>query len=290
MGFLHRRSFLKWFSSGFVLPIFHAIGGRFPTSPAVVMRIGAKRQRSGNIAEDFRGEELRYRMSVLWIKEAAIGRVSFDEAHGGHLYRATLEGKTVGVIGWLTRYRRDTYTSSMEVVDGGRRLRPLRFEEDSVISEKIRKKITFFDYQRGRLIERRMNRRGVFIQTEEEIPQGVIYDDFLTAFYNFRSGVYGEIKRGKGYRVRTLPKGGISHIDVEIAAKEGEMRMRGGGGEREDSEYHVTVFLDKEITKSRTGKVKGWASKDLVPIEGTIEDVVFVGDVHGFLIGERRAS
>jgi hypothetical protein len=255
------------------------------------MRIGAKERRNGNIAEDFRGEELRYRMSVLWIKEAAIGGVSFDEAHGDHLYKATLEGRTVGVIGWLTQYRRDTYTSTMEVVDGGNRLRPLLFEEESVIGQKIRKKITFFDYQRGRLRERRMNRRGVFIQAEEEIPPGVIYDDFLTAFYNFRSGVYGEIKRGKRYRVRTLPKAGISHIDVEIAAKGEEMGMRGnGGGKREDSEYHVTVVLDKEVTRSRTGKVTGWASKDLVPIEGTIEDVVFVGDVHGFLVGERRAS
>ena len=291
MGCPPRRDFLTWLASGFVLPIFHAIGVREPTSPALVMRIGAEKQRSENIAEDFRGEELRYRMSVLWIKEAAIGRTSFDEVHGDHLYRATLEGRTVGVIGWLTRYRRDTYTSTMEVVDGGRRLRPLRFEEESVIGQKIRKKITFFDYLRGRLIERRMNRRGVFIQTEEEILPGVIYDDFLTAFYNFRSGVYGEIKRGKRYRVKTLPKAGVSHIDVEIAAKGEEMRMRGyGGGEREGSEYHVTVILDKEITRSRTGKVSGWASRDLVPIEGTIEDVVFVGDVHGFLIGERRAS
>jgi hypothetical protein len=36
--------------------------------------------------------------------------------------------------------------------------------------------------------------------------------------------------------------------------------------------------------------VKGWVSKDLVPIEGTIEDVVFVGDVRGFLIGKGRMS
>lgn len=290
MGCHSRRSFLKRLFSGFFLPMLHVTGGKFPASPALVIGIRAKRRRSENMAEEFRGETLSYRMSVLWIKQAAIGRVSFDEAHGGHLYRATLEGKTTGIVGWLTRYRRDTYTSSMEVVDGGRRLRPLRFEEDIVIGQKVRKKITLFDYQRGRLVERRMNRRGVFIQTEGKIPKGVIYDDFLTAFYNFRLGVYGEIKRGKRYRVRTLPKAGISHIDVEIAAKDEEMRMRGGGGERADKEYYVTVVLDKEITRSRTGKVKGWASKDLVPLEGTIEDVVFVGDVHGFLIGERQAG
>jgi hypothetical protein len=133
-----------------------------------------------------------------------------------------------------------------------------------------------------------MNRRGVFIQTEERIPRGVVYDDFLTAFYNFRRGVYGKIQRGKRYRVRTIPKKGVSTIDVEIATREEELRRRHGEGNKGPKEYYVTLFLDKEITRSRTGRVKGWVSKNLVPIEGTIEDVVLFGDVHGVLIGESR--
>ncbi len=89
--------------------------------------------------------------------------------------------------------------------------------------------------------------------------------------------------------MRTVPRTGVSTIDVEIATKE-EMQMRRGQGNEGDKEYYVTVFLDKEITESRTGKVKGWVSKNLVPIEGTVEDVVFVGDIRGFLLGESRAS
>jgi len=178
----------------------------------------------------------------------------------------------------------------MEVIDGGKRFRPLRFEEDVVIGKKVRKKITRFDYGAGKLIKRRMNRRGVFIRGEERIPPGVVYDDFLTAFYNFRRGVYGEIQRGKRYRVRTIPKRGISTIDVEIATKEEEMRRRQRAGDKRLGEYYLTVFLDKEITRSRTGKIEGWVSKNLVPIEGTIEDVVLFGDVHGFLVGEKRPS
>ena len=242
------------------------------------------------IAIGFQGEELRYQISFLWFNRAAIGRILFEEDKENGGYRATLEGRTSGIIGWLTRYRRDTYTSSMELIDGGRRLRSLRFEEDIVIGQKIRKKITLFDYGKGKLIKRRMNRRGVFIQTEEKIPEGVIYDDFLAAFYNFRCGVYGKIKRGKRYRIRTLPKAGVSTIDVEIATKEREMRMRHGEGDKGRGEYYIMVFLDREITRSRTGKVAGWVSKNLVPIEGTIEDVVLFGDVHGVLIGERQLS
>lgn len=237
------------------------------------------------MASRFLGEELHYRIGFLWIDEAATGRISFEKAKGGQDYKATLEGQTSGLIGWLTGYRRDIYTSYMDLIDEGRRLRPLWFEEDIVIGDKVRKRITLFDYQRGKLVDRRMNRRGFFIRTEEKIPEGVVYDDFLTAFYNFRCGVYGEIRRGKRYRVRTIPKGGISTIDVEIATREEEIR-RVGKGKKGEKEYYVTVFLDKELTRSKTGKVEGWASRSLVPLEGIIEDVVMVGDVHGVLVGK----
>jgi hypothetical protein len=290
MGCFSRRSFIKGFLSGAIFPLLHSTYGKISISPGRLAVTELKPRGEKDPAPDFRGEELRYKISVLWFKQAAIGRILFEKDRGEQGYKATLEGKTSGVIGWLTRYRRDIYTSYMEVIDRGKRFRPLRFEEDVIIGKKVRKKITRFDYGAGKLIKRRMNRRGVFIRGEERIPPGVVYDDFLTAFYNFRRGVYGEIQRGKRYRVRTIPKRGVSTIDVEIATKEEEMRRGQRAGDKRLGEYYLTVFLDKEITRSRTGKIEGWVSKNLVPIEGTIEDVVLFGDVHGFLVGEKPPS
>lgn len=290
MGFFSRRSFLKWLFSGVFLPILHPIGGT-PTIPhSRLAWIGERAWGEKNIASDFQGEELRYQVRFLWFKRAAMGSILFEKVKGNQVYRATLEGKTSGVIGWLTRYRRDIYTSYMEVIDGGKRLRPLRFEEDIVIGRKVRKKVTLFDYRTGKLLKRRMNRRGFFVRSEENIPEGVAYDDFLTAFYNFRWGVYGKIQRGRRYRIRTIPKRGVSTIEVEIVTKAEETRRRHGKRNNRDMEYYITVCLDREITRSRTGKVAGWLSKNLVPIEGTIKDVVLFGDVHGFLIEETRPS
>ena len=290
MSRFSRRTFLRGFFLGAILPLLRPIDGMNFIHRGRLALIEPKARGEKDIASYFRGEELRYQLRFLWFNPAAMGRVLFEKGKGHQVYRATLEGETSGLIGWLTRYRRDSYTSYMEVIDGGKRFRPLRFEEDIVIGEKVRKKITFFDYGARKLIKRRMNRRGLFIRSEEEIPDGVVYDDFLTAFYNFRRGVYGEIQRGKRYRIRTIPKGGISTIDVEIATKEEETRRRHEEGNNRDREYYVTLFLDKEITRSRTGKIEGWASKNLVPIEGAIEDVVLVGDVRGVLTGERRLS
>jgi hypothetical protein len=281
---------MKRFLSGAILPLLHPFHGKNWSAPGRIVLNEAGASGEEDIASAFRGEELRYQIGVLWFREAAIGRIFFEEDKGNRGYKAILEGKTSGFIGWLTRYRRDIYTSYMEVADGGRRLRPLRFEEDVVIGDKIRKKITRFDYREGKLLKRRRNRRGIFIQSEEKIPDGVVYDDFLTGFYNFRRGIYGKIERGKRYRVRTIPKKGVSTIDVEIATREEEMRRRQGDADKGLREYYITVLLDREITRSRTGRIEGWVSKNLVPIEGTIEDVVLFGDVHGILIGERRPS
>ena len=281
---------MKRFLSGAILPFLNPFHGNISSVPGRLVLNEAGASGEKDIVSAFRGEELRYQIGVLWFREAAIGRIFFEEDKGNRGYKAILEGKTSGFIGWLTRYRRDIYTSYMEVADGGRRLRPLRFEEDVVIGDKIRKKITRFDYRTGKLLKRRRNRGGIFIQSEEKIPDGVVYDDFLTAFYNFRRGIYGKIERGKRYRVRTIPKKGVSTIDVEIATREEEMRRRQGDGDKGLREYYITVLLDREITRSRTGRVEGWVSKNLVPIEGTIEDVVLFGDVHGILIGERRPS
>jgi hypothetical protein len=288
MGWFSRRVFLRSFLATAFLPLLPQVH-RALLSPGLLAAGKSGDSPGTDIASRFLGEELHYRIGFLWIDEAATGRISFEKAKGDQGYKATLEGQTSGLIGWLTGYRRDSYMSSMELIDGGKRLKPLWFEEDVVIGDKVRKKITRFDYQRGRLVKRRMNRRGVFIRSEEKIPEGVVYDDFLTAFYNFRCGVYGEIRRGKRYRVRTIPKGGISTIDVEIATKEEEMR-RCGKGKRGEREYCVTVFLDKELTRSKTGRVEGWASRSLVPLEGIIEDVVMVGDVHGVLIGKGESG
>jgi hypothetical protein len=290
MSRFSRRTFLRGFFLGAILPLLRPIVGMNFIHHGHLALIEPKARGEKDIASSFRGEELRYQFRFLWFNPAAMGRVVFEKAKGNQVYRAILEGETSGLIGWLTRYRRDSYTSYMEVIDGGKRFRPLRFEEDIVIGEKVRRKITFFDYGARKLIKRRMNRRGLFIRSEEEIPDGVVYDDFLTAFYNFRRGVHGEIQRGKRYRIRTIPKGRISTIEVEIATKEEETRRRHEGGNKRDREYYVTLFLDKEITRSRTGKIEGWASKNLVPIEGAIEDVVLVGDVRGVLTGERRLS
>ena len=248
------------------------------------------RRREGNsIGEFFKGEELHYIIGVWLFKKVALGRISFMAMKEKGRYLSTLQGETLGILGWVARYRTDTYRSIMEEVDGGRRLRSISFEEDVKIGNTLRRRTHFFDYQRRKWIKVRQREDGTKVKTEEEIPSGMVYDDFITASYNFRCGVYGNIEKGRKYTVATFPKKGPSNYEVRVATIEEEEKRRESEKFKDGKEYLVKLFLDPEVTHSKEGLIEGWLSKELYPTEGTIKGVKFFGDVKGTLIKKAQS-
>ncbi len=280
MSPLTRRYFLRWL---FGLPLLSYFPFYVRETQAAPFP-SPKDERRTSIAEFFKGEELLYEIGVWLFKRVAVGRLSFKETGEKGQYMATLQAETLGVLGWVARYRVDTYRSMMEEVEEGRRLRSLSFEEDVKIGSKLRKRIHFFDYQRRKWIKVRRRKNGAMVKTEEDIPLGMVYDDFITASYNFRYGAYGEIERGKKYTVATFPKMGPSSYEVIVAGKEEEERRKKSEKFEEGRDFYLKLYLDPEVTHSKEGLVEGWMSKEFYPIEGAIKDVVLFGDVKGRLI------
>jgi hypothetical protein len=265
-----------------------------PVFPFYVRETGANsysasRGERRSIAEFFKGEELSYEVGFWLFKRAALGKLSFKEMEKKGRYMAILQAETLGVLGFVVRYRVDTYRAVMEEVEGGRRLRALSFEEDVKIGERLRRKTHLFDYQKMKWIQTKLKKDGTVVKTEEEIPSGKFYDDFLTASYNFRYGVYGEIERGKRYSVATFPRKGSSAYEVSVASKEEEEKRKKSEKVKDGKDYFIKLSLDPEITHSKEGLIEGWLSKDLYPIEGTIRDVVLFGDVTGRLTNKVRS-
>jgi hypothetical protein len=283
-GMINRRSFIKWLTGFSILPVFPF----FLTESEATLppQIEEKRR---SIAESFKGEELVYEIGFWIFNRVASGRLSFKALDKKGLYMASLQAETTGLAGWISRYRMDTYRSVMEEVDGGKRLRSLSFEEEIRIGNKLRQKTHLFDYQRRLWIKINKKKDGTIERLEEEIPPGMIYDDFLTASYNFRYGVYGEIVRGRNYTIPTFPRKGSSSYEVRIAPKEEEEKRRRKEKNKESKDFFIKLFLDPEITHSKDGLIEGWLSKELYPIEGIIRDVVLFGDVRGRLINNNRA-
>lgn len=282
--FLSRRLFCKWIL-GLPLLSFFPFGAK-KAGGSVLSLLRAEK---GSIGEFFKGEELLYEIGFGLFKRVAMGKLTFKQTEKKGQYLSTLQAETVGLVGWISRYRVDTYRSVMEEIDGGTRLRSLTFEEDVKIGSTLRRKTHLFDYQRGKWIQTKRNKRGYIERSEEEIPPGKIYDDFLTASYNFRYGVYGEIERGKKYMVATFPRKGALYYEVRVAAREEEKKRR-SEKLKDKKEYFVKLLLDPEVTHSKEGLIEGWLSKDLYPLEGAIKDVILFGDVRGTLIKAVRSS
>ena len=279
-----RRLFLRWVLGLSLLAIFPFHVRKTEAQQILPSPPDPKK----SIAEFFKGEELEYQIGFGPFKRVAVGRLYFRVLRKTGLYLATLEAETVGILGWVARYRVDTYHSTMEEIDGGKRLRSLSFEEDVKIGNKLRRKISLLDYERRTWIKVRRSKDGTMGRTEEDIPPGMVYDDFLTASYNFRYGAYGEIERGRKYSVKTFPKKGTSTYEVIVAGKEEEEKRRRSDKIKEGKEFFIKLFLDPEITHSKEGVIEGWLSNELYPLEGTIKDVVLFGDVKGILIKNSR--
>ncbi|MGZ3514386.1 MAG: DUF3108 domain-containing protein [Thermodesulfobacteriota bacterium] len=285
MTLLSRRLFLKFLFGLPLLPSFPLPVREARADLSVLQRIGGD-----SIGDFFKGEELSYEIGFWLFKKVAQGKISFKEMERKGRYLAVLRGETLGVLGWVARYRVDTYRSIMEEVDGGRCLRSISFEEDVKIGGKSRKRTHFFDYKNRKWVKVRQRKDGTKSREEADIPPGMVYDDFVTASYNFRYGVYGEIERGKKYTVPTFPKKGPSSYEVRVATKEEEEKKRKSEKIKDDKEYFVRLFLDPEITRSKEGTIEGWLSKELYPIEGSIKDVVLFGDVKGTLVKKVRSN
>ena len=281
---LTRRHLIRWLLT---LPFFSS----FPFSVRGTWAEPSKPPRNEvgrSIGEFFIGEELVYEIGVWIFKRVALGKLTFKEAGRKGHYVAVIQAETLGVLGFVARYRVDTYRSMMEEIDGGRRFRALSFEEDVKIGNKLRRKTHLFDYQKRKWIQVRRKKNGAMERIEEEIPPGMVYDDFLTASYNFRYGVYGEIERGRKYTVATFPRKGSTRYEVRVAAKEEEGKRRRSEKLKNGKEYYIKLSLDPEITHSKEGLIEGWLSKELYPLEGTIKDVLLFGDVTGTLIKNTR--
>jgi len=250
---------------------------------------GSSQEQRTSIGESFRGEQLDYEMGFWLFRRAALGKLTFKELETKGRYIATLQTETLGILGWVARYRVDVYRSTMEEIDGGKRLRSLTFDEEVTIGGKLRRRSHTFDHVRKKWIVQRLRKDGTVDRTVRTIPQGKIYDDFVTAAYNFRYGVYGSIERGKTYLVPTFPKKGASSYEIRVAPVEEEQQRRKSEKLKEGKDLYVKLLLDPDLTHSSEGIVEGWLSKELVPVEGAIKDVMLVGDLTGRLVNRTKA-
>jgi hypothetical protein len=286
---MKRRSFLRG-SLGFLaaaaLP--KLPGVRITPRPEFPERVaGAKTPRRGDgFAENLAGEDLWYEISVLYFIKAAVGRVSFQRtARPGH-FRAIAEAHAVGFVGWATNYRKVGFYSDLAVMDQGGtpRLVTVRFRRETTREDTQYRSIHQFDYKRRRWFYRVYQDGKLTRARSRPIPDGVWYDDLITAAYNFRLGVYGPPKKGMSFSVSTIPYQGVDRFTVRLCTQEEEARESAIREKVPEAAYIVHVPIDQKVFGIKAGLARFVGDKDLKPLAVAIQDTGHFGDVFAELI------
>jgi len=236
-------------------------------------------ERKKQIGERFGGEDVRYEAG-FWVFPAVGGGVAHFYDLGNDQFLLTHEGQAQGLAGWLSRHRKEIHRAWMGTIDQGSRLIPLRLEEESVIGDWVRKKTTLYDYS-ARKVFMETKKDGELSRETVEIPPGVYYDNPLTAYYNFRYGVYGKVAPGREFIIRTVPRKGQGIFRVAVASEKEGGRLREEDPEKKGKDLLVRIFLEQEFLGSPKGEIEVWFDQELNPVSGMVRKVKFIGDIKG---------
>ena len=237
------------------------------------------REEKKQIGDRFGGEEVRYEAG-FWIFPAIGAGTAHFYALGNDRFLIIHEGQAQGLAGWLTRNRKEVHRAWMATDRQGSRLIPLRLEEESVIGEWNRKKTTRYDYTARKVLMETVKDGEVSRETVE-IPPGVHYDNPMTAYYNFRYGVYGEVAPGREFIISTVPRKGQGTFRLAVAPENEAARIREEDPEKKGKDLLVRIFLEQEFLGSPRGEIEVWFDKDLNPVSGLVRKVKYIGDIKG---------
>jgi hypothetical protein len=230
----------------------------------------------------FTGETLIYDIDFLFFEKAAIAKVRFYEYKGK--YFAALSAETKGVVGFFTNYRKHNYKSSFDIVDQGRRVRTNKFERDVINGEEKERTVHFLDYASRTQFWFLFSGGELKERHRDPIPERVVYDDILAVFYNFRNGVYGDLKKGKTYTIDTIPDLSMKNITTYIGTEAEQEEFRIKENRAKNNEMLLKATIPKDVFKTETGELIFWASNHYIPLETTIKDYILLGDLHGKLV------
>ncbi len=229
-------------------------------------------------------ESLVYDIGFLFFRKAAVGKLTLRYLPERDLYEGVVQAETKGFIGWLSLSRKDTYRSLMRLSADGGRLIPVEFSKEVRTWGYRFKSKTHLDYQAGVMWWRSTEEVGGKTSVKLKaypIRAGVVYEDFISAFFNLRRGVYGPLRPGQRYRLLSLPtrQWVKKHGDKPqyFSVKVGETKVD------KVSRTIVSINVPKDLFGQKVGDIRFHLREDLVPSRIFVENVVLFGDMKGKL-------
>ncbi|MDA1001156.1 MAG: DUF3108 domain-containing protein [bacterium] len=240
-------------------------------------------------------EEFRYDIRFLFLTKVAEGVLRIRRL-GGNRYKAELSAETRGLAGFLSSYQKNFYISELEYQPGSGHLLARVFtkiiqrggvkDESRTVIDHEKREIRWKTFKNGEL-----RHKG-----SEKIPPGLTYEDPLSAFFNFRAGFFGQMKRGLRRETTTIPayqtddKGNllyneefVRNFKIRVADAATEQKYRTRFERTRGKGLVVIVNVPKSLFGQKTGEVQVYFDASSVPVAVIVENAIFFGDVYGVL-------
>ncbi len=240
-----------------------------------------------SLLHKYLGEELRYQIGFWLINHCGDARTRFSPTDVPDIYRISLEGHGIGFINALLGGVTYSYTSFCRYVSDQDRLQPVYFEFKKKRGNRVSLRSVSFNRKESDI---------VFIGTASSGESGMdrvpmkanrIYEDYLTLFYNFRHGYYGPLQRNRQFRLPLATQKQMQPVTLHVADVEAEKKHRRRESTQTDKDFFIQFQINPTDVSSGSGEITGWLSAEGTPVKGTIQDVIFFGDLWGDLIAKQ---
>lgn len=241
-------------------------------------------------------EVFTYDLRVFLIPKAALGTLRFLRV-APNRYRAELTAETRGIVGLFTLYRKTHFISEIEYVPDKGRFLSRHYTKLVHRGPNVERTAVSIDHENGRVSWKIYFNDVLENHGVEPFPPGVRYEDLLSAFLNFRIGVYGPLVGGRKMTVLTLPdfadlaknknkrkeEDPFQKFEIHIVDEATEAAYRKRYGRTGEKGFLALVKIPKNLFGQKTGEVRIWFDKNVIPVDATIEDAILFGDIHGVL-------
>ena len=256
------------------------------TQPLSVATAAVQTERK-SILDRFLGEELFFHIGYWLIPHCGEAEADLVKTDIPNIYRASLRGRTVGIIDLLVGRLRYSYVSYSQFVENEDRLRPIFFQIIRKRAGKERHRYITFDFKAGEIIFSKIGSDGKSKSRRATLQAGKTYEDYLTLGYNLRHGKYGMPERGRDYQLPLYVTQKKKSIKLHVASTAEAQKQHPDESIRLDKDFLITFQVDRKDLSSGSGEVELWVTPEIMPLSGKIKDVAFFGDLWGDLI-ERK--
>ena len=231
------------------------------------------------------GQALEYKVSCSLVEDFAEGQIWVQGISSSRKYLAVMKTRLQGIVGVLALQRTDLLASLVEWEPDRGRFVPLWHADQVARQGSWRRKVLVFEARGEAYTEHKLGPDG---SRKRKVPQqGRPLDDPLSAFLNWRAGVYGPLKPGQTFLIDNLARKDPLALRLRVATEE-EARSKRPGSQSDQWAFLLQADLDRELAESLRGSLEGWLDTQWVPLYARANNVRLVGEVWARLSGRWR--